>query len=87
MICPLCGFEYDETQLVCHVACPMASGCAIICCPNCGYQMVDEKKSRLAKLLRQLWKPARHLPEGSTITAVQPKENLREDFPTQENHE
>ncbi len=56
MHCPLCGFEYDEKQLACHIACPLAPGCAIICCPNCGYQMVDEDKSRLAKLLRRLWK-------------------------------
>ncbi len=58
MICPLCGFEYDETALDCHAACPMAQGCAIVCCPNCGYQSVDESKSGLAKLLRRLLKPA-----------------------------
>nr|MBI2905280.1 hypothetical protein [Chloroflexota bacterium] len=58
MICPLCGFEYDETALDCHAACPMAEGCAIVCCPNCGYQSVDESKSALAKLLRRLLKPA-----------------------------
>ncbi len=56
MICPLCGFEYDETALDCHAACPMAQGCAIVCCPNCGYQSVDESKSALAKLLRRLLK-------------------------------
>ncbi len=58
MICPLCGFEYDETALDCHAACPMAQGCAIVCCPNCGYQSVDESKSELAKLLRRLLKSA-----------------------------
>ena len=58
MICPVCGFEYDETALDCHAACPMAQGCAIVCCPNCGYQSVDESKSALAKLLRRLLKPA-----------------------------
>ncbi len=58
MICPLCGFEYDETALDCHAACPMAQGCAIVCCPNCGYQSVDESKSALAKLLRRLLKPS-----------------------------
>jgi hypothetical protein len=29
-------------------------GCSLICCPNCGYQMVDESKSAAAKLLRRL---------------------------------
>ncbi|HLF02122.1 MAG TPA: hypothetical protein VI547_09115 [Anaerolineales bacterium] len=58
MICPLCGFKYDETNLICHAACPLAKDCAILCCPNCGYQIVDESKSGLAKLLRRVWKPA-----------------------------
>ena len=57
MICQLCGYKYDETKLICHSACPMAEGCAIVCCPNCGYQVVDESKSNLAKLLRRVWKP------------------------------
>ncbi|MBM4424113.1 MAG: hypothetical protein FJ030_12090 [Chloroflexi bacterium] len=56
MICSLCGYEYDETNMACHAACPMSNGCAILCCPNCGYQVVDESKSGLAKLLRRLWK-------------------------------
>lgn len=58
MKCPLCGYQYDKDRLACHAACPLAGGCAIICCPNCGYQMVDESKSGLAKLLRHFWRPA-----------------------------
>ena len=53
MKCELCGFEFDERTLVCHVRCPMAAGCAIICCPNCGYQVVDEQKSGVAGLIRR----------------------------------
>lgn len=33
----------------------MGSGCNLICCPNCGYQVVDESKSRLVNLLRRVW--------------------------------
>jgi hypothetical protein len=29
-------------------------GCHLVCCPNCGYQMVDESKSGIARLLRRL---------------------------------
>ena len=54
MICPLCGYEYDEKNLSCHSSCPMANGCAILCCPNCGYQIVDESKSSVASWLRKL---------------------------------
>jgi Fe2+ transport system protein FeoA len=41
--------------MACHAECPLGSHCNLICCPNCGYQMVDESKSRLVDLLRQLW--------------------------------
>jgi Fe2+ transport system protein FeoA len=36
----------------------MGSRCNLICCPNCGYQVVDESKSWLAGLLRRLWPPS-----------------------------
>ena len=57
MHCPLCGFEFDEKSLACSARCPLAAvqGCSLVCCPNCGYQMVDERKSGLAKLLRRTW--------------------------------
>lgn len=60
MHCPLCGFEYDETQLACQASCPMAElqGCAIVCCPNCGYQTVNEEKSGAAKWLKKWLKPS-----------------------------
>jgi hypothetical protein len=56
MNCPLCGHRFDETALSCQVACPMAAvqGCHLVCCPNCGYQMVDERKSRAVQLLRRM---------------------------------
>ena len=54
MRCKLCGYEFDAASLACHTQCPMGSRCTLICCPNCGYQVVDESKSRLAKLLRRL---------------------------------
>lgn len=55
MICRLCGYEFDTTAMACHAGCPMDSRCNLICCPNCGYQVVDESKSRIANLLRRLW--------------------------------
>ena len=60
IVCPLCGYEYDETALSCSSGCPLAAvqGCHLICCPNCGYQIVDERQSNLAQLLRRVWKPA-----------------------------
>ena len=52
MNCSLCGYEFDKDTLLCHARCPLAEGCHIICCPNCGYQVVDEAKSATVQLLR-----------------------------------
>ena len=54
MKCALCGYDFDEMALVCHIQCPLAHGCAIICCPNCGYQVVDETKSKTVALIHKL---------------------------------
>jgi len=63
MQCQLCGYEFDERQLSCHAACAFNERCAIICCPNCGYQVVDESKSGLAAALRRaLERVRRHRP-------------------------
>ena len=54
MKCQLCGYEFDKDALICHSKCPMADGCHIICCPNCGYQVVDETKSGTLNMLRKV---------------------------------
>jgi hypothetical protein len=54
MNCSLCGYEFDKDNLSCHTACPLSKGCHIICCPNCGYQVVDESKSETLQLLGRL---------------------------------
>ncbi len=53
--CPLCSFEFLPVGDACHTGCPMSGHCHMICCPNCGYQMVDAAQSRLASFLRKLW--------------------------------
>lgn len=54
MRCQLCAYEFDETQLRCHTSCPFNEHCAIICCPNCGYQTVNDSKSKLAEMMRRI---------------------------------
>jgi Fe2+ transport system protein FeoA len=65
MQCQLCGFEFDETQMVCHASCAFNKYCQIICCPNCGHQTVDESKSRLAQAFRWIFKRAAPESPGS----------------------
>lgn len=73
MICPLCGFEFDETDHACQAVCPLAAvqGCQLVCCPNCGYQMVDERKSGLARLLRLVWKTTERDKHDSAPSSTQ----------------
>lgn len=51
--CPLCGTGFDETALSCHSSCMFNERCAIICCPNCGYQVPDARRSVLAESVRR----------------------------------
>jgi len=81
--CALCGYEFDEyperrreaclvrsgheTGMVCHSQCPLAERCAIICCPNCGYQVVDETKSGMVSLIRKIEKALSRWPITSPL--------------------
>jgi rubredoxin len=53
MQCPLCGFVFDESKMACHASCAFNKHCTILCCPNCGYRIVDVSKSSLAAKLRK----------------------------------
>ena len=51
--CPLCGFEFDKSELKCH-SCPMSASCNVICCPNCGYGFPGQ--SRVVEWLKKRFK-------------------------------
>jgi Fe2+ transport system protein FeoA len=55
MRCPLCGYKFDESVKHCHTACAMNHNCALVCCPHCGYQMVDETQTKAASWMRKLF--------------------------------
>jgi Fe2+ transport system protein FeoA len=72
VLCALCGYEFDADALACHSSCPLASHCAILCCPNCGYQVVDESKARVASWARRAWHRLFHRsPPGRAVTLLQ----------------
>jgi hypothetical protein len=50
--CALCGNEFDAQGLGCRPSCPMSAGCAVVCCPRCGYSFPQEAKG-LAGLLQK----------------------------------
>jgi len=68
MQCPLCGYEFDASQMSCHSSCAFNQGCAIICCPNCGYQMADERRLRFTGLVREFLARRRRDREASAGT-------------------
>ncbi len=49
--CPLCGYVFAESELVCSSSCPFAEKCNLACCPNCGYKIV--KESRTVKWIKR----------------------------------
>ncbi len=53
--CSLCGYEFDAEGMACHTSCPLSSGCHIVCCPNCGYQIPDQAQMPLTSALQKLW--------------------------------
>lgn len=74
--CPLCSFEFLPVGDACHTGCPLAGHCHMVCCPNCGYQMVDATRSRLAGWLRKLWPqaaPAAQNHQAATSRAAPPQ--------------
>jgi hypothetical protein len=51
--CPLCGAAFDAGGQGCRPSCPLAKGCAVVCCPSCGYSFPQETAG-LAGGLRRL---------------------------------
>jgi len=57
--CGLCGHRFDASALACHTGCPLGAHCNLICCPNCGYQVVDTAQTRIGGWLSRLSRAAR----------------------------
>ncbi|HXF69079.1 MAG TPA: FeoA family protein [Thermoflexus sp.] len=79
--CPMCGHEFDPSDLRCHVGCPLGARCTLICCPQCGYQMPDLERSASARWFQRLF--ARLRPEGgirgsphATLAEVPPGQSV-----------
>ncbi len=51
--CALCGNRFTHAGLVCGT-CPMQTGCALVRCPNCGFQF--PRSSRIVDFVRRLFR-------------------------------
>ena len=58
LTCPMCGQRFDPDANSACTACPLHAGCSLVCCPHCGYETIDTRRSRLvgwaAALTRKL---------------------------------
>jgi len=50
--CPLCGCAFDPKGQGCRPSCPLAGGCAVVCCPRCGYSFPQVDRG-LAGILKK----------------------------------
>jgi hypothetical protein len=50
-VCGLCGNRFTHGGLVCGT-CPMETGCALVRCPNCGFQF--PRSSSVVDFFRRL---------------------------------
>jgi hypothetical protein len=53
--CPMCGYNFDPAGQNACAACPLQPGCQLVCCPQCGYELVDINQSRLARAVSRLF--------------------------------
>lgn len=82
MRCGLCGHRFDPVSLACHSACPLGAHCNLICCPNCGFQVVDASKTRLGGWLSRTLRPRRREERRRTQLAAEAVERrARETIP------
>jgi hypothetical protein len=58
--CSLCGYEYEAGAVTACQSCPLHGGCALACCPRCGYQEPDLERSAAAGWLRRILLAAPH---------------------------
>lgn len=73
--CGLCGHRFDPTALACHAECPLGARCTLICCPNCGYQVVDTGRTLLGRLLGRLLR-TRPEPAPGPVRLREPRETI-----------
>ena len=59
--CPMCGQTFNPAEHRACQACPLQGGCQLVCCPSCGYELVDVQKSALAQLAARLFFPDRSI--------------------------
>lgn len=73
--CPMCGYQFDSSGYLNCQNCPLHGSCNIVCCPNCGYEMIDLQRSKFAHILSKILPqkiPEDHLRHNLTLSDAGP---------------
>jgi len=52
--CTMCGHHFDPREQAACGGCPLNAGCALVCCPACGFGSADPERSTLVRAYRRL---------------------------------
>jgi Fe2+ transport system protein FeoA len=50
----MCGYQFDPEAHASCQSCPIQKGCHLVCCPNCGFEMVNIHQSVIAQFVTRL---------------------------------
>ncbi len=60
LTCPLCGFEFQKADALCHHGCPLGAMCNLARCPQCEYEFPQQTPA--LSWLRRLFKKEEPVP-------------------------
>lgn len=64
--CAFCAFRFDPAGTSLCDSCPLGKGCALVCCPHCGYSAPDVERSLAARAVAAFARRrARSMPVGA----------------------
>lgn len=70
LTCPLCGFEFQKSDSLCHHGCPLGAMCNLNRCPACEYEFPEKPagNSWLRRLFKRADPPVAGLPEEGLLS-------------------
>jgi Fe2+ transport system protein FeoA len=78
LTCPLCGFEFQKSDSLCHHGCPLGAMCNLTRCPACEYEFPDKPAgvSWLRRMFQRADRRAPGLPAGLPEEGLQSVKSL-----------
>jgi Fe2+ transport system protein FeoA/rubredoxin len=70
--CTVCGHIFDPLEQTACQSCPIYQGCAMVCCPACGFTTLDHNQSSIVRWIHRFSK------RGNGIRLEEPTTTLNE---------